>query len=70
VKKSAACNRHETTKETNKRFKSEGGFMLVARSRKGSNEGKEGKIDRSSERINHMSPDTLLKSVSAYYSIT
>jgi hypothetical protein len=31
--------------------------MIVPRSRKGSNEGKEGKIDRSCERINHLSSE-------------
>lgn len=57
MKTSAACNRHETTKEANRRFQSEAGFMVVPRSRKGSNDGKEGKIDRSCERIDHLSSE-------------
>lgn len=57
MKNSDACNRHETNNEAIKRFQSEAGFMLAPRSRKGPNDGKEGKIDRSCERINHLSSE-------------
>jgi hypothetical protein len=69
MKKSAACNRHETIKQANKRVESEAGFIAAPGLLEGPNQGKDGKIDRSCERINHLSSNALLESLSGYYSI-